>query len=177
MVVVAVGAAVEVELEGWVAADAAIAAADPRPHGEDMAVVEGLPDRRASLAHKPLRGQMRAGAAEWFQARTSEAAISKAKDLRRHRGPNPAQRARPRTCRPRRRPSGLAVRRVQTKGDFLILRPKEAPDSEAGNLRPEPRVVKPASLGAQARPGSLGAQAKPGRLGADWVKQAQLPGE
>ena len=58
----AVEAAVEVELEGWVAADAAIAAADPRPHAEDMAVVEGLPDRRATLAHKPLRDQVRAGA-------------------------------------------------------------------------------------------------------------------
>jgi hypothetical protein len=83
---------------------------------------------------------------------------------------------------------------VETREDFLIWRRKaEAPASEVGNLlakpravRPgsllaEPRVVKAASLRAEARPGSLGADFKGPRavnlVGADWVKQAQLPGE
>jgi hypothetical protein len=69
---------------------------------------------------------------------------------------------------------------VETKGDFLIWRPKEAPDSEAGNLRAEPKVVKAASLGAEpkvVKAGSLGAEARPGSPGADWVRQAQLQGE
>ena len=69
--VVAVVEAAEVELEGWVEADGAIAAAGPRLHGEDMAAV-AIPGRGASLAHKPLQDQVAAGPAEWFRTRTSE---------------------------------------------------------------------------------------------------------
>ena len=135
----AVVEAAEVELEGWVEADGAIAAAGPRLRGEDTAAVEAIPDRRAPLAHKPLQDQVAAGPAEWFRTGTSEGVIRGDKDLKRHRGLNPGQRARPRTCRPRRRPGGLAVPGVETKGDFLIWRRVEAPGSGVGSLR-EPRV-------------------------------------
>ena len=89
-----------------------------------------------------------------------------------------------------------------TREGFLIWRRRaEAPEARAVNLPAEPRVVKAASLPEKDRPGSLGtdfkgpraaslrAEARPRspgadfrepravNLGADWVKQAQLPGE
>ena len=121
-----------------------------------------------------------------------------AEDLKRRRGRNPGQRVRPRPCRPRLRRNGLPAARVETREGFLIWRRRaEAPEARAINLPAEPRVVKAASLPAEARPGSLGAdlkgpkaassraEARPGSLGADfrgpravnleadWVKQAQ----
>ena len=198
----AVVEAAEVELEGWAEADGAIAAAGPRLHGEDTAAVAALRGRRAIPGRRAFQGQVTAGPAEWFRTGASEEEMRVAEDLKRRRGRNPGQRVRPRPCRPRLRRNGLPVARVGTREGFLIWRRRaEAPEARAVNLPAEPRVVKAASLPEEDRPGRLGvdlkgpraarsrAERRPGspgadfrepravNLGADWVKQAQLPGE